>query len=74
TESAVALDYAVAVDATTLDEVDTISDPAAVRLLLAAQVGPVRLIDNSGALDGADAPSHTAHDGAVPARQLERTG
>jgi pantoate--beta-alanine ligase len=82
TEPAVQLDYAVAVDATTLDEVDSIADPGAVRLLIAAQVGPVRLIDNSGALEGADtdsdphdnATSHAAHDGAVPARQLERTG
>ena len=30
-----------------LDEADAIDDPAAVRLLVAAQVGPVRLIDNS---------------------------
>jgi pantoate--beta-alanine ligase len=43
------LDYAVAVDAATLDEVTTIDDPAAVRLLIAATVGPVRLIDNSAA-------------------------
>ena len=73
-----------AVDATTLDAVDAIADPDAdpnaVRLLIAAEVGPVRLIDNSGALDDTDTgtdtdrPSHTAHDGAAPARQLERTG
>jgi pantoate--beta-alanine ligase len=78
TEPSVQLDYAVAVDAATLDEVDTIADQAAVRLLIAAQVGPVRLIDNSGARADADLgsnadASHTAHDGAAPARQLERT-
>jgi len=48
-EPLVDLDYAVAVDAHTLDEVTTIVDPAAVRLLIAATVGPVRLIDNSAA-------------------------
>jgi pantoate--beta-alanine ligase len=48
-EPLVDLDYAVAVDAATLDEVTTIVDPAAVRLLIAATVGPVRLIDNSAA-------------------------
>ena len=32
----------------------TIADPCCVRLLIAAQVGPVRLIDNSAALDGAE--------------------
>ena len=48
-EPLVGLDYAVAVDATTLDEVTTIVTPAAVRLLIAATVGPVRLIDNSAA-------------------------
>jgi pantoate--beta-alanine ligase len=52
-EPLVDLDYAVAVDAATLDEVTTIVDPAAVRLLIAATVGPVRLIDNSAAtIDG----------------------
>jgi pantoate--beta-alanine ligase len=49
-EPLVNLDYAVAVDAATLDEVKTIVDPAAVRLLIAATVGPVRLIDNSSAI------------------------
>jgi len=48
-EPLVDLDYAVAVDAATLDEVTTIADPATVRLLIAATVGPVRLIDNSAA-------------------------
>ncbi len=51
TEPLVQLDYAVAVDASTLEEVAMIDDPAAVRLLVAAVVGPVRLIDNSAALE-----------------------
>ncbi len=81
-EPLVELDYAVAVDAATLEPVDAIDDPAAVRLLIAAVVGPVRLIDNSAALDDADndPTDPTAHDpspAAVPARtdrQLERIG
>ena len=39
-EPLVELDYAVAVDAASLDEADAIDDPATVRLLVAAQVGP----------------------------------
>jgi pantoate--beta-alanine ligase len=54
TEPLVRLDYAVAVDAATLEESDAINDPQAVRLLVAAQVGPVRLIDNSAALEAVD--------------------
>jgi hypothetical protein len=82
-EPLVELDYAVAVDAATLEPLDTIDDPAAVRLLIAAVVGPVRLIDNSAALDDADTEQTddpTAldqSDAAVPARphrQLERIG
>ena len=81
-EPLVELDYAVAVDAATLEPVDAIDDPAAVRLLIAAVVGPVRLIDNSAALDDADTASTdpTANDqtlAAVPVRtdrQLERIG
>jgi pantoate--beta-alanine ligase len=76
-EPLVQLDYAVAVDPDTLEEVAVIEDPAAVRLLIAAIVGPVRLIDNSAALEGADAASdttHINHGGAAPVRQLERIG
>jgi pantoate--beta-alanine ligase len=83
-EPLVELDYAVPVDPATLEEVALIQDPAAVRLLIAAVVGPVRLIDNSAALDGADDPTvttqrHTAfnrrdHDVAAQVRQLERIG
>jgi pantoate--beta-alanine ligase len=77
-EPLVVLDYAVAVEAATLAETAAIDDPSSVRLLVAAQVGPVRLIDNSAALDAADdtavpSPS-SAHDAASVARTLERTG
>ncbi len=64
-EPLAALDYAAAVDATTLIEPGTIEDPATVRLLVAARVGPVRLIDNSAAF---------AADRAGRVRQLERIG
>jgi pantoate--beta-alanine ligase len=53
-EPLVDLDYAVAVDATTLEPVGTVADPATVRLLIAATVGPVRLIDNSAATPDSD--------------------
>ncbi len=46
TEPAVALDYAVVVDAAGLDPAPTLAAAAALRLLVAAVVGPVRLIDN----------------------------
>jgi pantoate--beta-alanine ligase len=45
-EPLVHLDYAAAVGVNDLVEPDEITDPAAVRLLIAADVGPVRLIDN----------------------------
>jgi pantoate--beta-alanine ligase len=72
-EPLVQLDYAVAVDATSLDPADAIDDPAAVRLLVAAQIGPVRLIDNSGALAGADG-TLAQPDATARVRQLERIG
>jgi hypothetical protein len=65
------------VDGDTLEEVVTVAGDAAgqgsLRLLIAAQVGPVRLIDNSGVTATADV------DRAVPqaterVRQLERIG
>ena len=65
------LDYAVAVDAVSLEEVGAIDDVNAVRLLVAAQVGPVRLIDNSAALAGAD-DTFTEPDVTGQVRQLER--
>jgi pantothenate synthetase len=74
-EPLVALDYAVLVDADTLQEVGTVADDDhdLLRLLIAAQVGPVRLIDNSEAFFASDAVR------AVPGatgtvRQLERIG
>jgi pantoate--beta-alanine ligase len=84
TEPLVRLDYAAAVDAASLRQHETVGDPAATRLLIAAGVGPVRLIDNSAALVAADAAEtpatrtltaaapHTR--GVVTPRQLERIG
>ncbi len=72
-EPLVALDYAVVVEAETLEETAAVADPRSVRLLIVGQVGPVRLIDNSAAVEAGD------HVGAVPeatapVRQLERAG
>jgi pantoate--beta-alanine ligase len=73
-EPLVHLDYAVAVGIHDLVAHPVIEDPAAVRLLIAAQVGPVRLIDNCAgpvpALAATSAPA--AKDSS--ARQLERIG
>jgi pantoate--beta-alanine ligase len=63
-ERLVQLDYAAVVDAATLVECTVIDDPAEVRLLIAATVGPVRLIDNSAAVVVTERR----------ARQLERIG
>jgi pantoate--beta-alanine ligase len=52
-EPLVHLDYAVAVGVHDLVAREVIEDPAAVRLLIAAQVGPVRLIDNCAGAVGA---------------------
>jgi pantoate--beta-alanine ligase len=65
TEPLVRLDYAVAVGREDLVAREIIEDPASVRLLIAAEVGPVRLIDNCAGLEVA------AVQGA-PARHLER--
>ena len=73
TEPLVRLDYAVAVDAATLQEPDAIDDPQAVRLLVAAQVGPVRLIDNSAALEAVD-DVPAVPDATDQVRRLERIG
>jgi pantoate--beta-alanine ligase len=72
-EPLVELDYAVVVDADTLEVVPFVTDPGSLRLLIAGQVGPVRLIDNSAALASADEVR------AVPVapagvRHLERIG
>jgi pantoate--beta-alanine ligase len=85
-EELVHLDYAVAVDAATLLEVSELHDPATVRLLIAARVGPVRLIDNSAALDEAastvpvlpttdtDTDIPAVHHAAAHDRNFERIG
>ncbi len=72
-EPLVRLDYAVAVDAVSLEDVGILDDLSDVRLLVAAQVGPVRLIDNSAALEDADGVP-TGTDATHEVRQLERTG
>jgi pantoate--beta-alanine ligase len=75
-EPLVHLDYAVAVSAGDLVACELIEDPSSVRLLIAAEVGPVRLIDNCAGVDVAEpalsmpaAPSRGAN-----VRQLERIG
>ncbi|MGH9083309.1 MAG: pantoate--beta-alanine ligase, partial [Acidimicrobiales bacterium] len=50
-EPAARLDYAAAVEAADLRVPSMLDAPERVRLLVAAQVGPVRLIDNCPALD-----------------------
>ena len=61
TEPAVALDYAVAVDARTLEVPALLDGSFPVRLLIAARVGPVRLIDNCEAVPAAPTrPAPTA--------------
>jgi pantoate--beta-alanine ligase len=81
-EPLVRLDYAVAVGTHDLVAREVIDDPAAVRLLIAADVGPVRLIDNCAG--AAVAPETSTSQGAdrsranptnpVNGRQLERIG
>ncbi len=61
-EPLVALDYAVAVDADSLEEVVAVGDAGSLRLLIAGQLGPVRLIDNSAGLDAADEVRTRARD------------
>jgi pantoate--beta-alanine ligase len=89
-EPLVRLDYAVVVGAHDLVAPEVIADPAAVRLVIAADVGPVRLIDNcAGAVTAAatalttpSAPSQTRdvaraganQTGPANGRQLERIG
>jgi pantoate--beta-alanine ligase len=72
-EPLVALDYAVAVDADSLEEVVAVGDAGSVRLLIAGQLGPVRLIDNSAAVDAAD-ELRTVPGANGRAAQLERIG
>jgi pantoate--beta-alanine ligase len=72
-EPLVRLDYATAVDVASLDEADALADPSSVRLLIAAAVGPVRLIDNAPALAAAPEVSESSDHGR-PVRRLERIG
>jgi pantoate--beta-alanine ligase len=53
-EPSVTLDYAVVVSADDLEPVDTCATPRPLRLLIAADVGPVRLIDNLDPLGDLD--------------------
>jgi pantoate--beta-alanine ligase len=81
TEPLVELDYAVAVDDDSLVEVPEVSDLASTRLLIAAKVGPVRLIDNVPAVP-VEVPAEVSVDVSAdvsvpvatrrPARRLER--
>jgi pantoate--beta-alanine ligase len=82
-EPLVRLDYAVAVGHQDLVAREIIEDPARIRLLIAADVGPVRLIDNcAGAEVAADAASTdqgsattttpAARPDEAPNRSLER--
>jgi pantoate--beta-alanine ligase len=68
-EPGVHLDYAVAVGVDDLVAATQIDDPSLVRLLIAAEVGPVRLIDNCS---GAAVPSHGIVSSRRQARHLER--
>jgi len=65
------LDYAVAVDPERLSECDALEPGRAVQLLVAAEVGPVRLIDNCAAAVPA---RRQAHDHDHQNLQLERIG
>ena len=75
TEPLVELDYAAAVDGASLLEHATLADPAQTRLLVAARVGSVRLIDNCAALGAAgrtEAVPPARPRAAGEARKLER--
>jgi pantoate--beta-alanine ligase len=70
-EPLVHLDYAAAVGVDDLVERGRIDDPASVRLLIAAEVGPVRLIDNC---PGTSCPGTTTAAPVRAERLLERIG
>jgi pantoate--beta-alanine ligase len=72
-ESLVQLDYAVVVDAADLTPCAVVTDPTTVRLLIAAQVGPVRLIDNCAGAVVAPVSAAPSHTGRFE-RHLERIG
>ena len=76
-EPLVRLDYAVAVGTQDLVVREVIEDPRPVRLLIAAEVGPVRLIDNcAGAVAAPGARPRSREPGPGRARHatLERIG
>ncbi len=58
------LDYAAAVDAADLTVPSSLSEPATLRLIVAAEIGPVRLIDNCPALRPSELPL-LGRDGAL---------
>jgi pantoate--beta-alanine ligase len=74
----VQLDYAVAVGAEDLVALEVVAEPASARLLIAAQVGPVRLIDNCAGAVAAPGPADLGSGAPARAvtgdRQLERIG
>jgi len=70
-QPAVELDYAAAVDARTLEVPARLDGSAPVRLLVAAKVGPVRLIDNCEAVP-ATAPSGVRQTVGAGARVARR--
>jgi pantoate--beta-alanine ligase len=72
-EPLVGLDYAVMVEAATLVETPAVVDPRSLRLLIAGQVGPVRLIDNSAAVEAGD-EVRAVTAATAPVRHLERIG
>jgi pantoate--beta-alanine ligase len=73
-EPLVRLDYAVAVATGNLVACEVIEDPASVRLLIAAEVGPVRLIDNCDGIEVALPTPGAAGIAGDDRRQLERIG
>jgi pantoate--beta-alanine ligase len=81
-EPLVHLDYAVAVGAHDLVAPEVVEDPTTVRLLIAADVGPVRLIDNCAATVEEPVPTSSlvaagarvSRTDPTHGRQLERIG
>jgi pantoate--beta-alanine ligase len=74
TEPSVHLDYAAAVGVDDLVEREQLDGPASVRLLIAADVGPVRLIDNGPAVPVPVPATAPATGAERPERLLERIG
>lgn len=66
------LDYAAAVDASDLTVPPSLSVPQAVRLLVAARIGPVRLIDNCPASRASESAAGPATSGTSAGRPTGR--